>query len=171
MVLLLSFTVPRARNLALVFLNLPLALADGFLALLATDGIASLGTLVGFMTLIGTTLRNPIMMVAHWGLETTAEGRRWVLATAIEQDVADSLVRGRETDRRGRGLDAMRSTHVRQAFDARDDRGSCRSITERRPVEIGAGTGKDTQVEDAGRHNANARGVGQGLLRPTCPGR
>ena len=83
MVLLLSLTVPRFRNLGLIFLNLPFALVGGILALLATGGVASLGALVGFVTLIGITLRNAIMMVAHWDLETTVEGRPWTLATAI----------------------------------------------------------------------------------------
>ncbi len=84
MVLLLSLSVPRLRNLGLIFLNLPFALVGGILALLATGGVASLGALVGFVTLIGITLRNAIMMIAHWDQETTVEGRPWTLAVAIE---------------------------------------------------------------------------------------
>jgi len=84
MVLLLSLTVPRLRNLGLIFLNLPFALVGGILALLATGGVASLGALIGFVTLIGITLRNAIMMIAHWDQETTIEGRPWTLVVAIE---------------------------------------------------------------------------------------
>lgn len=84
MVLLLSLSVPRLRNLGLIFLNLPFALVGGILALLATGGVASLGALVGFVTLIGITLRNAIMMIAHWDQETMIEGRPWTLAVAIE---------------------------------------------------------------------------------------
>jgi CzcA family heavy metal efflux pump len=84
MVLLLSFTIRRLGNLALVFLNLPFAMVGGVIALLATGGIASLGALVGFVTLFGITLRNAIMMIAHYDHVTQVEGRPWTLETAIE---------------------------------------------------------------------------------------
>lgn len=84
MLLLLSLTVPSGRNLALILLNLPFAMVGGILALYVTGGIASLGALVGFVTLFGITLRNAIMMVSHYDLLTREEGREWTLATAIE---------------------------------------------------------------------------------------
>jgi CzcA family heavy metal efflux pump len=84
MVLLLSFTISRPRNLALVFLNLPFAMVGGIVAVLATGAIASLGALVGFATLFGITLRNSIMMIAHYEHVTQVEGRPWSLETAIE---------------------------------------------------------------------------------------
>jgi CzcA family heavy metal efflux pump len=90
MVLLLSFTIRRARNLALVFLNLPFAMVGGVVALLATGGIASLGALVGFVTLFGITLRNAIMMVAHYDQVARTEGRPWSIDAAIE-GAADRL--------------------------------------------------------------------------------
>lgn len=84
MLLLLSLIVPRLRNLGLIFLNLPFAMLGGVLALWLTGGIASLGALVGFVTLFGITLRNAIMMVSHYDLLTGEEGHRWNLDTAIE---------------------------------------------------------------------------------------
>jgi Cu/Ag efflux pump CusA len=90
MVLLLSFTITRPRNLALVFLNLPFAMVGGVIALVATGGIASLGALIGFVTLFGITLRNAIMMVAHYEHITRTEGESWSLQTAIE-GAADRL--------------------------------------------------------------------------------
>lgn len=84
MLLLLSLTVPSGRNLALILLNLPFAMVGGILALYVTGGIASLGALVGFVTLFGITLRNAIMMVSHYDLLTSEEGQSWTLATAIE---------------------------------------------------------------------------------------
>lgn len=90
MVLLLSFAIRRPRNLALVFLNLPFAMIGGVVALVATGGIASLGALVGFVTLFGITLRNAIMMVAHYEHVTRVEGESWSLQTAIE-GAADRL--------------------------------------------------------------------------------
>ncbi|MFW2854241.1 efflux RND transporter permease subunit [Sphingomonas sp. TX0543] len=90
MLLLLSLTVPRGRNLGLVFLNLPFAMVGGVLALWLTGGIASLGALVGFVTLFGITLRNAIMMVSHYDLLTREEGHAWNMATSIE-GAADRL--------------------------------------------------------------------------------
>ncbi len=73
------------RNLLLTFLNLPFALIGGVLAALFTGGWISLGSLVGFVTLFGITLRNSIMLVSHyqhlvdeehcvWGLDTCIRG-------------------------------------------------------------------------------------------------
>lgn len=90
MLLLLSLTVPQPRNLGLILLNLPFAMVGGVLALFVTGGIASLGALVGFVTLFGITLRNAIMMVSHYDLLTGTEGRAWTLATAVE-GAADRL--------------------------------------------------------------------------------
>lgn len=84
MVLLLSLTISRLRNLGLIFLNLPFAIVGGVLALLTTGGIASLGALVGFVTLFGITLRNAIMMVAHYEQVAQVEGRAWSLDAAID---------------------------------------------------------------------------------------
>lgn len=53
------------RNPLLVLLNLPVALVGGVLAALITGGDLSLGSLVGFVTLFGITLRNSIMLVPH----------------------------------------------------------------------------------------------------------
>jgi len=84
MLLLLSLTVPGWRNLGLILLNLPFAMVGGIVALYLTGGIASLGALVGFVTLFGITLRNAIMMVSHYDLLTREEGHAWTLRTAIE---------------------------------------------------------------------------------------
>ena len=90
MVLLLSLSISRLRNLGLVLLNLPFAMVGGVLALFLTGGIASLGALVGFVTLFGITLRNAIMMVSHYDLLTASEQHQWDLGTAIE-GAADRL--------------------------------------------------------------------------------
>jgi Cu/Ag efflux pump CusA len=83
--LMLYIAFGRLRNLLLTFANLPFALIGGVLAVLFTGGWISLGSLVGFVTLFGITLRNSIMMVSHyqhlideencvWGLETCIRG-------------------------------------------------------------------------------------------------
>lgn len=83
--LMLYIAFGRLRNLLLTFANLPFALIGGVIAALFTGGWISLGSLVGFVTLFGITLRNSIMMVSHyqhlideencvWGLETCIRG-------------------------------------------------------------------------------------------------
>jgi CzcA family heavy metal efflux pump len=80
--LLLAFR--SARHLAIVFVNLPFALVGGVAAVLATGGVLSIGTMVGFVTLFGITLRNSIMMVSHYQHLVEDEGHTWDLATAVQ---------------------------------------------------------------------------------------
>ncbi len=90
-VLLLSIVTRGWRNLLLVLANLPFALVGGVLAVFVTGGMLSLGSMVGFVTLFGITLRNSIMMVSHYEHLVEAEGRRWNAETAVE-GAADRLV-------------------------------------------------------------------------------
>jgi Cu/Ag efflux pump CusA len=80
--LLLAFG--SARHLVLVFVNLPFALIGGVAAVLATGGLLSLGSVVGFVTLFGITLRNSIMLVSHYQHLVDVEGRAWNLETALQ---------------------------------------------------------------------------------------
>ena len=90
-VLLLSIVTRNVRNLVLVLANLPFALVGGVLAVFATGGVLSLGSLVGFVTLFGITLRNSIMMVSHYEHLVGVEGRIWGRETAVE-GASDRLV-------------------------------------------------------------------------------
>ena len=65
-VILLSMVTRNRNNLLLVLANLPFALAGGVLAVFASGGLLSLGSMVGFVTLFGITLRNSILMIAHY---------------------------------------------------------------------------------------------------------
>ena len=89
-VLLLSVVTRNWRNLLLVLANLPFALVGGVLAGFATGGLLSLGSMVGFVTLFGITLRNSIMMISHYEHLVEAEGRSWGAETAVE-GAADRL--------------------------------------------------------------------------------
>jgi CzcA family heavy metal efflux pump len=82
-VLLLSVAMGNYRNLLLVLLNLPLALVGGVLVALLTGGNLSLGSLVGFVTLFGITLRNSIMLISHYEHLVDVEGMTWGLDTAL----------------------------------------------------------------------------------------
>jgi Cu/Ag efflux pump CusA len=82
-ILLLSVVMGNHRNLLLVLLNLPFALVGGVLAAMLTGGNLSLGSLVGFVTLFGITLRNSIMLISHYEHLVEMEGMSWGLDTAL----------------------------------------------------------------------------------------
>jgi len=81
--LLLSVVMGYSRNLLLVLANLPFALVGGVLAAWAAGGNLSLGSLVGFVTLFGITLRNSIMMISHYEHLVGVEGMTWGLNAAL----------------------------------------------------------------------------------------
>ncbi len=81
--LLLYIAFRNLRNLGITFLNLPFALIGGVAAVLAGGGWMSLGSLVGFVTLFGITLRNSIMLVSHYQHLVEVEGLAWGLETAL----------------------------------------------------------------------------------------
>ena len=81
--LMLYIAFGRLRNLLLTFVNLPFALIGGVLAALFTGGWLSLGSMVGFVTLFGITLRNSIMMVSHFQHLVDEEHCIWNLDTCI----------------------------------------------------------------------------------------
>jgi CzcA family heavy metal efflux pump len=81
--LMLYIAFGRLRNLLLTFVNLPFALIGGVIAALLTGGWISLGSLVGFVTLFGITLRNSIMLVSHFQQLIDEEDCIWNLQTCI----------------------------------------------------------------------------------------
>jgi len=81
-IILLSIVMQNHRNLLLVLANLPFALVGGIFVALVTGGNLSLGSLVGFVTLFGITLRNSIMLISHHEHLVREEGMEWNWATA-----------------------------------------------------------------------------------------
>lgn len=81
--LLLFVALQSLRNMLLVLINLPFSLVGGVLAVLMTNGVLSIGSLVGFVTLFGITLRNAIMLVSHYQYLVAEEKAEWNLQTAI----------------------------------------------------------------------------------------
>ncbi len=88
--LLLSVVMRHWRNLLLVLANLPFALIGGVIGVLASGGELSLGSLVGFVTVFGITLRNSIMLISHYEHLVTVEGVRWG-AEAAHRGAAERL--------------------------------------------------------------------------------
>ena len=88
-ILVLAMVFRHANQLLLVLANLPFALVGGVLAIFCAgyfgdDGhpTLSLGTLVGFVTLFGITMRNSIMMISHFEHLVNQESLPWNAATA-----------------------------------------------------------------------------------------
>ena len=63
--LLLQMAFGSWRLAAMAFLAIPSALVGGVLATVAAGGVVSLGSLVGFLTVLGIASRNGILMINH----------------------------------------------------------------------------------------------------------
>ena len=87
--LILYIDFGRARLTALVFLTLPFALIGGVASAFLSGGVLSLGSLVGFVTVLGIAARNGIMLVSHFRHLEEQEGmplgRELVLRGAEER--------------------------------------------------------------------------------------
>jgi Cu/Ag efflux pump CusA len=88
--LLLAIALGNARNLLLVLANIPFALIGGIIALAIAQALAgqeagglTIGSLVGFVTLFGITMRNSIMLISHFEHLVNQEGAPWSLETAV----------------------------------------------------------------------------------------
>ena len=64
--LILHVDFGSARLVAMVALTLPFALIGGVAAAFLSGGVLSLGSLVGFVTVLGIAARNGIMLVSHY---------------------------------------------------------------------------------------------------------
>ncbi len=80
---LLYFAFGNLRNLSLVLINVPFALVGGVIAGWLGRGYLSLGSIVGFVTLFGITMRNSIMMISHFEHLVANEGINWAREAAL----------------------------------------------------------------------------------------
>ena len=62
------------KLVGVILCTLPLALLGGVLGVHASGGILSLGSLVGFVTVLGIAARNAIMLISHYRHLATEEG-------------------------------------------------------------------------------------------------
>ena len=87
--LLLQSDFKSLRLVFLVFVSLPFALVGGVASVFWTGGVLSLGSLVGFVTVLGIAARNGIMLVSHYRHlerdEGMAPGRALLIRGAQER--------------------------------------------------------------------------------------
>ncbi len=81
--LLIFIAIGSLRHMLLMLINVPFSLVGGVIAALLTGGTLSVGSLVGFVTLFGITVRNSIMLVSHYDHLVIEEGLGWNIETAI----------------------------------------------------------------------------------------
>ena len=81
---LLFFAFRRLRLAVMAFVALPSALVGGVLMAWLSGGIISLGSLVGFFTVLGIVARNGIMMVSHFQHLERVEGVAFGPALVIQ---------------------------------------------------------------------------------------
>ena len=76
--------IGSVRNAFLALANLPFALIGGVAAVVLTEATLSVGSVVGFVTLFGITVRNSIMLLSHYRYLVEVEGKSWNLETAVQ---------------------------------------------------------------------------------------
>ena len=93
--LLLQASFSNGRLALLAFLTLPIALVGGVVAASISGGELSLGSLVGFFTVLGIVARNGIMLISHYQHleheEGMAFGKELVLRGAQERLIPISM--------------------------------------------------------------------------------
>jgi len=72
--LLLQSDFGSMRLVLLIFLTLPFALVGGIAGAFASGGVVSLGSLIGFVTVLGVAARNGIMLIDHYRHLQNEEG-------------------------------------------------------------------------------------------------
>jgi Cu/Ag efflux pump CusA len=77
--LLLHADFRSLRLTLLVFLTLPFALIGGVIGAFLGGGILSLGSLIGFVTVLGIAARNGIMLISHYQHLAAVEGETFGL--------------------------------------------------------------------------------------------
>lgn len=81
--LLIYIAVGRFRLVLIMMLNLPFSLLGGVAAAIVTGASLSVGSMVGFVTLFGITVRNSIMLVSHYRHLVEEEGEPWNIGTLV----------------------------------------------------------------------------------------
>ncbi len=76
--------INNLRHTGIALINIPFSLIGGIFAVIITDANLSVGSVIGFITLFGITVRNSIMLLSHYQHLVTTEGLPWNLKTALK---------------------------------------------------------------------------------------
>ncbi len=133
--MLLGLAFGEVDRLSLVLLNLPFALVGGVLAVFATGGVLSLGSLVGFVTLFGIATRNAVMLLSHYDHLVKVEGAPWGIGHRAPW--CDGTA-GPDPHDRPRHRHRPPATRARQRRPRPRDRGSHGHRDPRRPPHLDA---------------------------------
>ena len=133
--MLLGLAFGEVDRLSLVLLNLPFALVGGVLAVFATGGVLSLGSLVGFVTLFGIATRNAVMLLSHYDHLVKVEGAPWGIGDRAPR--CDGTARPDPHDR-PRHRHRPPAARARQRRSRPGDRGSDGHRDPRRPPHLDA---------------------------------
>ncbi len=82
--MLIYMATGNFRNTLLTLVNLPFSLVGGVFAVVLSGASLSVGSVIGFVTLFGITVRNAIMLITHYQHLITVEAKPWNLDTAIQ---------------------------------------------------------------------------------------
>ncbi len=75
--------IGNSRHVLLTLANLPFSLIGGVAAVVLTGATLSIGSIVGFITLFGITVRNSIMLLSHYQHLIEVEGKQWNMETMV----------------------------------------------------------------------------------------
>ncbi len=132
-VLLLYVDFQAWRPTLIVAFTMPFALIGGVMAVVLSGGKLSLGSLVGFVTVLGIAARNGIMMVSHFRHLELEEGEPFGIAAGAAR--RRGAARAHLDDGAGDRLGAHSTGSRRQQARARDripagsrDRGRARDL-------------------------------------------
>lgn len=80
---LIQLAIGNMQHLFLTLINIPFSLGGGVIAAIITGVSLSVGSMVGFVTLFGITVRNALMLVSHYHSLVEKEGHIWSPETAL----------------------------------------------------------------------------------------
>ena len=82
--LVIYLALPNLSDVFITLFNLPFALVGGIFAALITNTTVSVGSMVGFVTLFGITVRNSIMLISHYTHLIHVEKQPWSTDTVVK---------------------------------------------------------------------------------------
>lgn len=76
--------INNLRHVAITLANIPFSLVGGITAVILMDATLSVGSIIGFITLFGITVRNSIILLSHYQHLVEYEGLEWNAETMLK---------------------------------------------------------------------------------------